>query len=205
MLGASVASAQTAPAAAGSGSVPTILVVGDSLSAEYGIARGTGWVKLLEKRLQNEKLNFRVANASISGDTTSGGVSRTPAALTQHKPDIFILELGSNDALRGLSLSVARQNLSNMLKAARVAGARPLVIGMQMPPNFGRTYTTQFKQMFAEVAEEYDATLVPFFFEGIALDQRYFQDDGIHPNEAAQTKLLDNVWPALKPMLTSAK
>jgi len=179
--------------------------LGDSLSAEYGIARGTGWVKLLEKRLQDEKLNFRVANASISGDTTSGGVSRTPAALAQHKPAIVILELGANDALRGLSLSVARKNLITMLEAARNAGARPLVIGMQMPPNFGRAYTVQFRQMFDDAAKEADAPLLPFFFEGFALDQRYFQDDGIHPNEAAQPKLLDNLWPVLKPMLISGK
>ncbi len=204
-ISTSLANAQTAPATTGSNSAPTILVLGDSLSAEYGIARGTGWVKLLEKRLQDEKLNFRVANASISGDTTSGGVSRTPAALARYKPDIVILQLGANDALRGLSLSVAKKNLGAMLDAARDAGARPLIIGMQMPPNFGRVYTDQFRQMFADVAKGAKAPLLPFFFEGFALDQQYFQDDGIHPNEAAQAKLLDNLWPVLKPMMASGK
>jgi acyl-CoA thioesterase-1 len=202
-VSATPAIAQTAPARPASNTAPTILVVGDSLSAEYGIARDSGWVKLLEKRLQDNQFDFRVVNASISGDTTSGGVARTPAALAQHTPDIFILELGANDALRGLSLAIVKQNLSTMLQAANAVGARSLVIGMQMPSNFDQAYTNQFKQMFADVARTHKARLVPFFFETIALDQRYFQDDGLHPNEAAQEKLLNHIWPVLEPMLSS--
>lgn len=177
------------------------MIVGDSLSAEYGIVRGSGWVSLLQQKLKEHAPQYRVANASISGDTTSGGVSRTPGLIEKHQPAIFILELGANDALRGLPLDVAEKNLNRMAQAAREANAKILVIGMQIPPNFGRRYAEEFKTMFEKVAKSNDAALVPFFFEGIALQEQYFQADGIHPNESAQQALFDNVWPTLQPLL----
>ncbi|WP_066134374.1 arylesterase [Bordetella ansorpii] len=194
----STAQAQTSQPASGSRNV---LVVGDSLSAEYGITRGTGWVPLLSRRLAEQYPNYRVVNASISGDTTSGGVTRLPALLEQHAPAVVVLELGSNDALRGLSLDMTEKNLRTMAQAASKAGAKVLVVGMRIPPNYGREYTERFMQVFATVSKEESAPLVPFLMDGIAADRTMFQADGIHPNEQAQPKLLDNVWPKLQPML----
>src|SRR5690606_8071017 len=165
---------------------PTILVLGDSLSAEYGIRRDSGWVKIIQQRLANDGLTYQLQNASISGDTTSGGLSRLPAALERYSPEIVIIELGSNDALRGLSLSATRANLDEMVRLSGQAGARVLLVGMQIQPNYGREYAQQFKDLFVSVAGQYGTAIVPFLMEGMALDRSMFQADGIHPNEEAQ-------------------
>ncbi len=182
----------------------TILVVGDSLSAEYGLKRGTGWVALLEQRLSIEKLKARVVNASISGDTTSGGRSRLAALLQQHRPTHVIIELGGNDALRGLPLKMTSDNLHDMTQAAQATQARVLLIGMQVPPNYGPDYARAFSALYADVAKARKAALVPFLLRGVA-DQpdaeRWFQADRIHPREEAQPTLLNNVWPELRKLL----
>jgi acyl-CoA thioesterase-1 len=197
--------AATPPAdTATSKAVPVVLVVGDSLSAEYGLRRGSGWVALLEQRLTEQKMSIRVVNASISGDTTSGGRSRLGALLRQHRPTVVVIELGGNDALRGLALSMTRDNLGAMARQSREAGARVLLLGMEMPPNYGATYAREFRDLFATVARQEKVTLVPFFLKGVADlpdPTRLFQSDRIHPNEAAQSIMLDNVWPALQPLL----
>ncbi|NWG73282.1 MAG: arylesterase [Rubrivivax sp.] len=194
-----------APMPVGAGGAPaTILVVGDSLSAEYGLARGSGWVALLEQRLAAEKIAARVVNASISGDTTSGGRSRLPALLAQHKPTHVVIELGGNDALRGLPLESTRANLVEMTRAARAAGARVVVVGMQVPPNYGRRYADDFAALFGEVAKVEGAALVPFLLAGVADGPdptALFQGDRIHPNADAQPIMLGNVWPVLQPLL----
>jgi acyl-CoA thioesterase I len=182
----------------------TLLVVGDSLSAEYGLRRGTGWVALLEKRLSEEKLPVRVVNASISGETTSGGRSRITALLKQHRPGTVIIELGGNDALRGLPLTMTADNLRAMSQASKVSGARVLLAGMQMPPNYGRKYSEQFAKLYADVSRSEAASLVPFFLAGVAdvpEAASFFQKDRIHPNEQAQATMLANVWPELKKLL----
>jgi acyl-CoA thioesterase-1 len=179
---------------------PVILVVGDSLSAEYGLARGSGWVALLEQRLAREKIAATVVNASISGDTTSGGRSRLPALLQQHRPTHVILELGGNDALRGLPLAMTRDNLVQMTRAARAAGAKVLIVGMQVPPNYGRRYGDDFTALFGSVAKAENAALVPFLLEGVANapnPEALFQADRIHPTAQAHPTMLANVWPAL--------
>ncbi|HET7794299.1 MAG TPA: arylesterase [Rhizobacter sp.] len=183
---------------------PVILVVGDSLSAEYGLARGKGWVALLEQRLAQEKRPATVINASISGDTTSGGRSRLPALLKQHQPTIVVLELGGNDALRGLPLSMTRDNLQAMARAAKAAGAKVLVVGMQVPPNYGRQYGEDFSALFASVAKTEGTGLVPFLLKGVAdapNAEAMFQPDRIHPREQAHPVMLTNVWEGLKPLL----
>ena len=183
---------------------PVVLVVGDSLSAEYGLQRGSGWVALLEQRLQKERVPARVVNASISGDTTSGGRSRLPALLKQHAPAVVVIELGGNDALRGLPLEMTEQNLRAMAQAARQAGARVLLVGMQVPPNYGAAYTQRFARAFEQVAKAEKAALVPFLLKGVADGPdplKGFQSDRIHPNESAQPTLLANVWPALRPLI----
>jgi acyl-CoA thioesterase-1 len=190
--------------AAAAQSARTILVVGDSLSAEYGLKRGTGWVALLEQQLKTEKIPATVVNASISGDTTSGGRSRLPALLAQHKPTHVIIELGGNDALRGLSLQLTQDNLTQMTQAAQQTGARVLLVGMQVPPNYGKDYAARFADVFAQVAKARKAALVPFFLEGVsdpADPTRLFQADRIHPKEEAHPRLLANVWPELKKIL----
>ena len=195
------AAAATAPAARGT---PVILIVGDSLSAEYGLARGSGWVALLEKRLAQQKLPARVVNASISGDTTSGGRSRLPALLAQHKPTHVVLELGGNDALRGLPLAQTEANLVAMARAAKTAQARVTVVGMQVPPNYGRQYGADFAGMFTKVAKAESAALVPFLLKGVAdIDnaESMFQPDRIHPKDTAHPVMLDNVWPVLRAQL----
>ena len=181
-----------------------ILVVGDSLSAEYGLRRGTGWVALLEKRLAEQKITAKVINASISGDTTSGGRSRLPALLSQNKPTLVIIELGGNDALRGLPLKMTQDNLSAMTEAAQKAGAQVLLVGMQVPPNYGADYSAKFAGTFEAVAIARKAQLVPFFLRGVADGTdalKMFQSDRIHPKEEAHPLMLDNVWPVLKKML----
>ncbi|MGE5864038.1 MAG: arylesterase [Rhizobacter sp.] len=183
---------------------PVILVVGDSLSAEYGLSRGKGWVALLEQRLAQDRIAATVVNASISGDTTSGGRSRLPALLKRHDPDVVILELGGNDALRGLPLSMTRDNLAHMARTARAQGARVVVVGMQMPPNYGRKYAEEFEAVFATVARQEKAALVPFLLKGVAdvpNAEALFQPDRIHPREEAHPRMLANVWPTLKPLL----
>ena len=191
-------------AAATAAQPPVIMVVGDSLSAEYGLKRGTGWVALLEARLAREKVPGRVVNASISGDTTSGGRSRLPALLKQHAPAVVILELGGNDALRGLPLDMTERNLVAMGEAVRGVGAKLLILGMQVPPNYGRAYGADFAARFERAAKQVGAVLVPFLLKGVADvadPTALFQADRIHPREAAQPTMLENVWPALRPML----
>lgn len=184
---------------------PVLLVVGDSLSAEYGLRRGAGWVALLERRLAQEKIGAKVVNASVSGDTTSGGRSRLPALLAQHKPQLVVLELGSNDALRGLPLNMTEANLAEMSRAAKDSGAKVLLVGMQVPPNYGRRYTEDFAAVFEKVARDQKTSIVPFLLKGVADSPKadsLFQGDRIHPNEEAQPQLLANVWQGLKPMLS---
>jgi acyl-CoA thioesterase I len=181
-----------------------LLVVGDSLSAEYGIARGSGWVALLEKRLARDKLPWQVVNASISGDTTSGGRSRLNALLTQHKPALVVIELGANDALRGLPLTMTQANLQAMAKAAKAAGAKVLIVGIAVPPNYGRAYGEQFIALFGQVAKAEGAALAPFLLAGVAdvaNAEDNFQADRIHPKAEAHPRMLDNVWAALAPLL----
>ncbi len=211
-LGTGYAQAQkpvaAAPAAASASKpglkTPTVLIVGDSLSAEYGLRRGTGWVALLDKRLAQEKSNARVVNASISGETTSGGRSRLGTLLKTHAPSHVVIELGGNDALRGLPLAMTESNLSTMTQTAQAAGAKVLLLGMQMPPNYGAAYAADFANVFAKVAKTNKATLGPFLLQGIADNPeplKYFQTDRIHPTEEAQIIMLDNVWPTLFKLL----
>jgi acyl-CoA thioesterase-1 len=181
-----------------------ILVVGDSLSAEYGLRRGSGWVALLEQKLATDKISANIVNASISGDTTSGGRARLPALLAQHQPTLVVIELGANDALRGLPLAMTQDNLSAMTQAATDAGAKVLLLGMQLPPNYGRDYGLRFADMYGQVAKAHKAALVPFFLKGIADvpdSLKWFQADRIHPLEAAHPVILSNIWPELKKAL----
>ncbi|WP_395706539.1 arylesterase [Casimicrobium huifangae] len=178
-----------------------ILVVGDSLSAGYGLSSGEGWVDLLTKKLAREKIAAQVINASISGDTTAGGLARLPALLVKHKPTLVVIELGGNDGLRGSPVAAAKANLMKMAELAKASGAKVLVVGMRMPPNFGPSYTAQFEAMYAEVAKAVGGGLVPFFLDRIGTDLSKFQADKIHPTAAAQPELLDTVWPALAKLL----
>ncbi|WP_036187419.1 arylesterase [Marinimicrobium agarilyticum] len=186
------ASAQTAP---------KILVLGDSLSAGYGIDVEDGWVELLERRLEREGFPHQVVNASVSGETTEGGLKRLPRLLEAHQPEWVILELGGNDGLRGYPVDEMRSNLEDAVALSREAGAKVLVLGIQIPPNYGRRYTDQFTAVYPALAEEKALPLVPFMLEGIATRQSLMQRDGIHPNADAQPLILDNVWPVLKPLL----
>jgi len=182
----------------------TLLVLGDSLSAEYGLPRGSGWVALLEQRLAAQSIDAQVVNASISGETTSGGVSRLPRLLTAHRPSHVIVELGANDALRGLPLAGTRSNLSKMVREVKAAGAKALVIGMRVPPNYGRRYADDFAALFTRVAKDEGAGLVPFLLRGVAdvpQAELLFQSDRLHPTAQAQSVMLDNVWVVLKPLL----
>lgn len=183
---------------------PLILVLGDSISAEYGIARGSGWVALLEQRLAREQIAARVLNASVSGDTTAGGRSRLPALLKAHRPAVVVIELGGNDALRGLSLEMTEANLTAMTQAAQAAGAKVLLAGMQMPPNYGADFGRRFFALYPQVAKAQRAALVPFLLKGVADGdhaQALFQPDRIHPTAAAHPIILDNVWPELRRLL----
>jgi len=198
---AALALALTSAAVRAGESPPTLLVVGDSISAAYGLPSGTGWVDLLSARITAHKLSYRVVNASISGDTTAGGRARLPALLATHKPAIVVIELGGNDALRGGNLASTRDNLAAMVAAVQKANAKPLIIGMKIPPNYGAAYVREFDALYASVAGEAKVPLVSFFFEGFGERSDLFQADRIHPTSAAQPLLLDNVWPVLLPLL----
>jgi len=182
----------------------SILVVGDSLSAGYGIAQGDSWVSLLSDRLQAEGYGYAVVNASISGDTTTGGLTRLKRALPEHRPAIVIIELGGNDGLRGTPIGVIRDNLARMIELSRDAGARVILAGMQIPPNYGSRYTSAFRDLYFDLADDYGVALVEFFLAGVALDDSLIQEDGIHPRAEAQPLLLDNVWPVLRRELDRA-
>jgi acyl-CoA thioesterase-1 len=179
----------------------TLLVVGDSLSAAYGMEVPSGWVALLGKRLKQEKPGYRVVNASISGDTTASGLTRLPRLLAEHKPEVVIIELGGNDGLRGLSLEQMKHNIGAMAAKARARRARVLLVGIQLPPNYGRSYTERFQSVFREVAAEQGVALVPSLLEGVAIRDEFMQPDRIHANAGAQPRLLENVWPHLRPLL----
>lgn len=178
-----------------------ILVLGDSLSAAYGLDAGVGWVSLLRQRLQQQGYRYRVINASVSGDTTSGGLQRLPQALKRYQPGVLIIELGGNDGLRGTPLQVMRGNLRRLIALGRAAGARVLLLGVRLPPNYGPAYVDAFEKVYAQLARETHTPLVVHFLEGVATDRALMQSDGIHPKAAAQKRLLDNVWPMLKPLL----
>jgi acyl-CoA thioesterase-1 len=180
---------------------PTILVFGDSISAAYGIRVEEGWVSLLQKKLTTQGYGYRVVNASVSGETTGGGLARLPRALERHRPAILILELGGNDALRGLSLNEVRTNLDGMIRKSQAAGARVVLAGMRMPPNYGPRYSQEFQAMYSELSREHRLPLIPFVMEGVALDASLMQADGIHPNAKAQPLLLSKIWPRLEPLL----
>jgi acyl-CoA thioesterase I len=189
-------------AAASAYSAPkTVLVLGDSLSAEYGLARGAGWVALLEQKLQAQKIDARIVNASVSGETTSGGRTRLPALLGKHKPGIVVIELGANDGLRGLPVAAAEANLRAMVKQARDAGAQVLLVGMRMPPNYGRDYADKFFAMFGALSKDVKAPLAPFMLDGVAEKAELFQADRLHPLAAAHPIILGNIWPHLQPLL----
>ncbi|AOK00515.1 arylesterase [Burkholderia vietnamiensis] len=180
---------------------PTLVVLGDSLSAEYGLPRDTGWVALLRQRLATERIDYSVANASVSGDTTSGGRARLPAVLQRLKPSIVIVELGSNDALRGVPVATTEQNLRDIIAAARRAHAQVVLVGMYVPPNYGPDYTQKFHAVYTRLSKQLGVPLVPFLLAGIENKPEMFQSDQMHPGEQAQRVLLDNVWPTLKPLL----
>ena len=179
----------------------TILSVGDSISAAFGLDTRLGWVSLLEQRLRQQGYDDQVINASVSGDTSAGGLARLPALLAEHKPDVVIVELGGNDGLRGQLPAQLKQNLGSKIDQSLEAGAKVLLIGMQIPPNYGARYTTAFAAVYSELGQEKKVSLVPFFLEGIGGHPELMQADGIHPAVGAQGRLLDNVWPALKPLL----
>jgi acyl-CoA thioesterase-1 len=183
----------------------TILVFGDSLSAAYGIAQARGWVALLAERLKRERHDYSVVNASISGETTAGGAARLARALEQHQPAIVILGLGGNDGLRGLPIAQMKENLSRMIVEAQKSGARVLLVGMKLPPNYGPDYTSAFESAFGELAKQHKTALVPFLLEDVANNDSLFQPDRIHPTEAAQPLMLERVWKALAPLLTNQK
>ena len=186
-----------APGALAQSREPVILVVGDSISAAYGLPAGSGWTDLLQQRLVAQSLPYRVVNASISGDTTAGGRERLDALLRAHRPAITVIELGGNDGLRGGDLDAMRANLDAMTAAAQKAGSRVLLVGMRLPPNYGAAYVQRFADAYTSVASARKVPLVPFFFEGFATDASLFQPDRIHPTQPAQRRLLDNVWPQL--------
>jgi acyl-CoA thioesterase-1 len=176
----------------------TLLVVGDSLSAGFGLEPGQGWVSLLQDRLEAKGYGYRVVNASISGDTTTGGLGRLPRALRLHRPSIVLIELGGNDGLRGTPVAVIRQNLAEMIRLSREAGARVVLAGLHLPPNYGARYAADFGALYPELAKKHGATLIEFILDGVALDARLMQPDGIHPNADAQARILDNAWPLIE-------
>lgn len=182
----------------------SIVVFGDSISAAYGLELQQGWVSLLEKKLQKHAVGkpYRLINASVSGETTSGGLSRLPAVLSKYRPDIVILELGGNDGLRGQPPTLMADNLRSMIAQSQKSGAKVLLLGMKIPPNYGKAYTTAFEQVFPQLAREHKVALVPFLLDGVGGQPALMQDDGIHPNAAAQPKLVDNVWPQLSRLLS---
>jgi len=179
----------------------TVLIVGDSISAAFGLDTRAGWVALLEKRLAQQGFDDKVVNASITGDTSANGLARLPAQLAAHKPDLVLLELGGNDGLRGMPVAQLQQNLASMIDLSRKAGAEVLLLGMQLPPNYGARYTKAFAQVYQALADEKKVALVPFLLEGVGGVPTLMQADGVHPTAGAQGKLLENVWPTLKPLL----
>jgi acyl-CoA thioesterase-1 len=181
-----------------------LLVLGDSLSAEYGLPRGTGWVQLISKKLAASGADYTVVNASISGETTSGGRTRLPALLKQHRPAVVVIELGGNDGLRGLPITTMQDNLTEMVRASQDAGAKVLLIGMRMPPNYGRDYADRFFAAFTTVARQRNVALAPFLLQGFGAGTEDFQPDRIHPTERAQAKIADTVWPYLEPLVRPA-
>jgi acyl-CoA thioesterase-1 len=197
-----LAAAIFATTALAQGRAPVLLVVGDSISAGYGLARGEGWVDLLAARLARDGYPEHVVNASISGDTTAGGRARLPALLREHHPSIVVIELGGNDALRGGNLDATRDNLDAMVKAVQAAHAKPLLLGMKVPPNYGTAYARRFDALFGDVAKANKIALVPYAFEGFGDDLAQFQEDRIHPKASAEARILDNVWPTLASLLS---
>jgi acyl-CoA thioesterase-1 len=179
----------------------TLLVLGDSISAAFGLDTRQGWVNLLEQRLAAEGFDYQVVNASVSGDTSAGGLARLPTLLAEHRPDLLIVELGGNDGLRGQPPAQLQQNLAGIIQSARASGARVLLLGMQLPPNYGARYNALFSQVYADVAGAAQVPLLGFFLDGVGGVPALMQGDGIHPNAAAQPRLLDNLWPLLKPLL----
>jgi acyl-CoA thioesterase-1 len=200
-LGAVAVGALSAFAAPAHSAPKTVLVLGDSLSAEYGLTRGSGWVALLEQRLKANGVDARIVNASISGETTSGGRTRLPALLSQHKPNVVVVELGANDGLRGLPVPAATDNLRTMITQAQGAHAKVLLVGMRIPPNYGRSYTDSFAGMYTTLATQFKLPLVPFMLEGVALEPANFQADRLHPLASAHPTILNNIWPQLAPLL----
>ena len=190
LMVAAAASAHSAP--------KTVLVLGDSLSAEYGLARGTGWVALAEKKVKDQKLDAEIVNASVSGETTSGGRSRLPALLTKHKPALVVIELGANDGLRGLPVAAAQANLKAMADTAGKSGAKVMLVGMRIPPNYGRDYSEKFYAMYGTLSRELKAPLVPFMLDGVAEKTEMFQPDRLHPLAEAHPTILNNIWPVLE-------
>jgi acyl-CoA thioesterase-1 len=191
----SAASAYSAP--------KTVLVLGDSLSAEYGLQRGTGWVALLDQKLKQEKIEANIVNASISGETTSGGLTRLPALLDKYHPQVVVIELGANDGLRGLPVPAAESNLRSMVQMAHKEHAKVLLVGMRMPPNYGRTYTERFFGMYRQVSKETKSPLVPFMLEGVADKPALFQQDRLHPVAQAHPIILSNIWPSISALIKS--
>ncbi|OLL31357.1 arylesterase [Burkholderia sp. SRS-W-2-2016] len=183
---------------------PVIVVLGDSISAEYGLPRDTGWVALMRQRLAAERIDYSVANASISGDTTSGGRARLPALMERLKPRIVVIELGANDALRGVPLATTEDNLRTIIEQAQQGHAKVVLVGMYVPPNYGPDYTQKFHGLYGQLSKEFKVPLVPFLLAGIADKPDMFQADQIHPNQQAQPVLLNNVWPTLKPLLRTS-
>ncbi|RSZ60988.1 arylesterase [Massilia atriviolacea] len=193
LMMAASASAYSAP--------KTVLVLGDSLSAEYGLNRGAGWVALMEQKLKAEKVDAAIVNASISGETTSGGRARLPALLTQHKPDVVVIELGANDGLRGLPVPAAEANMRTMIELAQKNKARVLLVGMRIPPNYGRQYTDSFFGMYKTLSSKYKTPLVPFMLDGVADKPALFQADRLHPAANAHPIILANIWPHILPLV----
>ena len=193
---AAAAFAEDSPSA-GSSPLPKILIFGDSLSAAYGISEDEGWVTLLAERLAQEDSELEVVNGSVSGETTTGGRARLPSLLERYNPAFVLIELGGNDGLRGLPLSLMRENLTDMIQLSQSSGATVMIAGMQIPPNYGPRYTEPFFAQYAELAEEFDLYLIPFLIDGIPQQPELMQADGIHPKAEAQSMILDNFWPVL--------
>jgi acyl-CoA thioesterase-1 len=193
----------TTSAATSTSGKPVIVVLGDSISAEYGLPRDTGWVALMRRRLADERIDYNVANASISGDTTSGGLARLPALMQRLKPSVVIVELGANDALRGVPLTTTEDNLRSIIEQSQKAHAKVVLVGMYVPPNYGPEYTQKFHGLYGDLSKQFHVALVPFLLAGIEDKPDMFQADQIHPTQQAQPVLLNNVWPTLKPLLRS--
>lgn len=201
----SITVATAAPPGTVTGGTHTILVLGDSLSAGYGMRTEEGWVALLQARLKTQGYGYRLVNASVSGETTSGGLARLPRALELHRPAIVLIELGANDGLRGLPLETTERNLARMAELSRQARALVVLIGMRLPPNYGPRYTQEFHALFGAIARRHNLALVPFLLQDVALHDELMQADGLHPNAKAQPAMLDAVWPALRPLLEKGR